>query len=53
MAKPEAPKTSRLVFTAGNGDTVNVNVAEEVAEQLLGTGSGSFSKPTTGSSRKS
>jgi hypothetical protein len=40
MAKSDAPKTTKLVFSAGNGDQVNVTVADddEAVERLVAGG---------------
>lgn len=46
MAKADEPKTTKLVYTASNGDEITVHVAEEVADSMVGTGAGAFSKPS-------
>lgn len=53
MAKNEAPKTVRLTYTAGNGDEVNVSVADddEGVERLVA--GGQFKKATARKSSSS
>jgi hypothetical protein len=43
MAKSEAPKTSKLVFTASNGDEVTVSVADDKVDNRVA--GGMFAKP--------
>lgn len=45
MAKSEAPKTTKMVYTAGNGDEVTVSVADDKVDSRLG--SGMFAKSST------